>query len=126
MIRVDNRVVFSETDAYKAIIKHNKEARKEANKYSSAVAKIEKKNWTRETKDAEIAKLATPKLEVPIECISVLWDMPSRGFSDTGSSLRMIRLKNEELKADYNADIWAEEIAQTLSLKYYEKVDNQQ
>ena len=126
MIRVDNRVVFSETDAYKAIIKHNKEARKEANKYSSAVANIEKKNWIRETKDAEIAKLATPKLEVPIECISVLWDMPSRGFSDTGSSLRMIRLKNEELKADYNADIWAEEIAQTLSLKYYEKVDNQQ
>lgn len=126
MIRVDNRILFTEIDAYKAIISHNKLARKEANKYSSAVAKIEKKNWTRETKDAEIAKLATPRLEVPIECISVLWDMPSRGFSDTGSSLRMIMLENKELKASYNADVWAEEIAQSLSLKYYEKVDNQQ
>jgi len=103
-----------------------KENKKQGYSIELAVDKIEKKNWTRETKDAEIAKLATPKLEVPIECISVLWDMPSRGFSDTGSSLRMIKLKNEELKADYNADIWAEEIAQTLSLKYYEKVDNQQ
>ena len=127
MIRFVDRIVFTEADAYKAIIKHNTEARKEANKYSSAVAKIEKKNWTRETKDSEIQKLATPKLEVPIECISVLWGiLPTRGFSDTGSSLWTIVLHDKDLKARYSADIWAEEIAQTLSAKYYDNLDSQQ
>lgn len=121
MIRFAGRILFSEAEAYKAINDHNKNAETKQKQYEKSVASIEKNNWTRETKDAHIAKLAKPSVVVPIECLTVLWqrDKPL-AFDGAGHSLWVARLRDKSVQASYNSDIWSEAIVQELAESFYD------
>lgn len=125
MIRFQNYVGFTESDAYKAILQHNKTVEKQVKKYQNELGKIERKNWTRETKDAEREKVSKPDYLIDVECISVLGTtFKPRGFSDTGSSLWFVSLGTREGKVLYNTDIWAETIAKKLEEEWLENQDS--